>query len=142
MGYTHYWTFKKQPDQEAYNKALEDCREIVKATPVPLELQLDESGVFFNGVGENAHETFILSPVPNLDSRTPELRGFNFCKTAQKPYDIVVTACLCVLKARLGDSVSVSSDGDPEEWEEGRLFANEVLGRVFYNPIEKEENDE
>ena len=44
--------------------------------------------------------------------RTGSPEGFSFCKTARKPYDVVVCATLIAIKHHLGDYVSVSSDGD------------------------------
>jgi hypothetical protein len=47
------------------------------------------------------------------------------------PYDRLVVAALCVL-AEAG--LDVSSDGDPKDWEEGRAWAQEVLGRPVKIP--------
>jgi len=49
---------------------------------------------------------------------------FGFCKTARKPYDVMVTACLILYKYHFEKLVQISSDGDPEEWDTGwRLIA-------------------
>ncbi len=52
----------------------------------------------------------------------------NFCKTNQHPYDQVVTACLIILKARLGPLIQVSSDGRKEDWSAGLILAKSVTG--------------
>jgi len=139
MGYTHYWTFGAFIEEKAYKTALTECRKIIKASPVPLGNAFGEgkpklnNGVWFNGVAEGAHETFALDREPIRESGS-ENTGFNFCKTARKPYDVVVTACLCVLQEHLGKHVNVSSDGEPGEWEQGRALATKVLGRDFAIP--------
>ena len=38
---------------------------------------------------------------------------WDFCKTARKPYDIVVTACLAVLGEH---GLAITSDGDEQDW--------------------------
>lgn len=150
MGYTHYWRFGAFIGEKEYKKALQEIRKLVKASPIPLANGMGDEGtkpevgatVSFNGVGEDAHETFLLRKDPILVATKPdrypseEFSRFNFCKTAQKPYDVVVVACLCVLQERLGKSIEVSSDGDAEEWEDGRVLAEKVLGRSVKTPVE------
>lgn len=132
MGYTHYWTMDSHPGKKAYAKALTDCRKIIKASPVLLGNSYGEgkpsliNGVFFNGVGGNSHETFALGKEPRS--------GSDFCKTACKPYDLIVVACLCVLHDR--GVATVASDGEGGDWEDGREFAMQVLGRSLVNPID------
>ena len=131
MGYTHYWDHKgaATEDAEAYELALSEVRKVVAASPVPLaggfgdvgtKPELDD-GVRFNGVGHDSHETLSLRATPEA--------GFDCCKTARKPYDVVVTACLAVMADRL-PTFTVSSDGDElEDWKAGCALASEVLGR-------------
>jgi len=69
----------------------------------------------FNGKDDEGHETFMLTPDPS---------DFNFCKTAQKPYDLVVVAILCLLAHRT--DTGVSSDGDRSDWAEGLKLAQRV----------------
>jgi hypothetical protein len=72
-----------------------------------------------------SHETFAI-PL-----RVSHLQDFDFCKTARKPYDVVVTGVLCIL-AEAG--LDVSSDGEAEDWEAGRAWAQGVLGRPVKIP--------
>ena len=120
MGYTHYWTIKQGIGQADWNKFLEGSRQIIgTATEAGFLLQDDSAGaaVFINGEGANAHESFVI---------TSEDVGYNFCKTAQKPYDTVVTALLILLKRSLGENVIVTSDGSWHEWESGCLLYETV----------------
>ena len=57
-----------------------------------------------------SHETFNIQ-------RKVETREFEFCKTARKPYDLMVCICLILLKWHFKDKVSISSDGDMEDWQ-------------------------
>jgi len=133
MGYTHYWD-NVAPLYDNYRAAVEDCAQIVQASPVPLadgfgeagtkpELSIPEGKVRFNGLGKDSFETFDVAPG----------EGFGFCKTGHRPYDVVVVACL----ARLAEAgLKVTSDGDRGEWAEGLAFASKVLGRDVPCPEE------
>jgi hypothetical protein len=77
--------------------------------------------VQFNGVGDNGHETFYFDIADTY--KASDGQHFAFCKTARKPYDVVVMKVLIVLKYFLGDAVVVSSDGNfDEEWHETREY--------------------
>jgi hypothetical protein len=113
-------------------------------TVVPIIRGFDGTGapeftkerISFNGDGGNGfdHETFYIAAKRELESwQGPDRLGWAFCKTAHKPYDIVVTACLTLLNADYG--FEVSSDGDMEDWEPGVKLAEEALDRQFANPL-------
>jgi hypothetical protein len=68
----------------------------------------------------------------------PNELGFNFCKTAAKPYDSVVTACLLVARDHFSSSVlSIDSDGSwaAGDWQQGIDRYSKVLGRRPHNPM-------
>ena len=52
---------------------------------------------------------------------------FGFCKTARKPYDVMVVACLILYKYYFRKDVEISSDGDLDDWQKGFLFLAAVL---------------
>lgn len=154
MGYTHSFAFKVPKGikaaklESAYKSALVECARIARAYNRECEAQgLDYArlsgytahtkpgtygGLQVNGKGEYAHEPFELREhfKQNVDSL-----GIAFCKTNSKPYDTVVTACLAVLKYRLGDAISLNSDGTAGDWISGVLLARRVLRRKVPNPI-------
>ena len=158
MGYTHYFTFKvpkgiKAAKLEAdYQAAILECAKVAKAfnqecsdkglTDARLAGYTAHTkigqygGIELNGKGELAHESFTLREhfKQNLDGFG---NGFAFCKTARKPYDTVVVACLSILKYRLGDAIEVSSDGEAGDWVNGVLLARRTLKRKVPNPIGK-----
>jgi hypothetical protein len=140
MGYTHYWTFKspakgttKQVEAD-YQRACKAITKMLiaynKARPSGAEDRLSGysaftthyAGVKFNGSKDCAHEDFILREHYKLNE------SFNFCKTAQKPYDVVVVAALTILKYYLKDNISIGSDGCAEDWEPGLLLAKQLTG--------------
>jgi hypothetical protein len=64
-------------------------------------------------VADDSHESFSW---PRRQPREawqtgPAGRADAFCKTARKPYDVVVVACLLVAKHHLGAEVELASDG-------------------------------
>lgn len=139
IGYTHYWRRPKELDKNTFKLWSNDVSKLVLAAA--------ETGVkIVDGLGENpepiitpeevylngdpAHETFGIARLytMEIDPNSPNGLQFEFCKTAQKPYDIVVTAALVAFKMRFGDAVRVSSDGDNNDWRPGIDLADSILG--------------
>ncbi len=123
MGYTHYFTLKKTPPKEVWDQVLEAKNEIVRFAEVGYGVDVIDNSredvIDINGVAPYDHENLLLSP---------KYLEFEFCKTAMKPYDIVVTAILCVLGDLLEDNIDISSDGGAKDWEPGQRLATEALG--------------
>lgn len=122
MGYTHYWTLENGIEQTDWNYFLVGARHIIDTAQNSGIQIIDGSAgaaIFFNGFGAGSHETFQI---------TSEDVGFNFCKTAQKPYDTVVTACLIHAKKVFGGNIRVSSDGNWSEWQSGVLLYEQIFG--------------
>jgi hypothetical protein len=121
MGYTHYWRFNEQPAKEKFAEFVEGAKQLVAtAQEAGVEIgdeKYDWNLVVFNGVGAGAHESFFFD-YHDFD--------FGFCKTAQKPYDMVVTASLILAKKIFGDDITVTSDGKWTEWESGQLLYESV----------------
>jgi len=81
-----------------------------------------------DSLNDLGHETFGLTrKVPKQhDYRKEEVTYFQFCKTARKPYDLMVQACLILYKHYF-PYVSISSDGDMDDWTEAFTFVATVL---------------
>ncbi len=94
MGYTNYWYQRRSFTDEEWSKVLDEydyIKDILGGSVIIDESDVKE--IIFNGNPENGqdHETFIL----HKEAKTkPDYEGqdvsFNFCKTAEKPYDIAV----------------------------------------------------
>ena len=128
MGYTHYW--RKAGDSfttEQWAKLTKATKRVIQAWELALDhrvaVEYDEptkpphiSGecIRFNGIGPDGHETFMLLKEPD---------AFEFCKTARKPYDDVVTAVLVLANHYAPQALSITSDGDPAEWSAGLALA-------------------
>lgn len=138
MGYTHYWTFKKAPrgevvqTEKVYQKAIIECTKVIQYY----------SGEFGGLSGFSAHAPLALyrGLKVNGSTRVGQCEDFvmreryalnkipDFCKTNSYPYDTVVVACLIILKHRLGDLIDVASDGRRDNWNDGLVLAQKVLG--------------
>ena len=149
MGYTNYWSFKKAPRGNAkeleatYQKAILECQKVVY-TLAEINRDLfgtsymsgysahckpgEYGGIKLNGSRGEDCEDFILREHYNQNDTG------NFCKTNRNYYDEAVIACLLVLKYRLGDVVTVNSDGDLDEWQPVADRVSEILRRKVTVP--------
>ena len=105
MGYTRYWKSNKEVlSDEKFKNFSHVCRLAIDCMGIPLDdVIINDNVVRFNGVGDDAHETFVFSK---------KINGFNFCKTQRKPYDELVCACLDFAKIIFKDDITTSSDGE------------------------------
>lgn len=79
--------------------------------------------------GDCSHETFRVTQTMKPNSWDPNAAEiFACCKTAYKPYDILVTACLIVLKHHFPAAIRLSSDGEEHDWDDARRLCQHVLG--------------
>lgn len=147
MGYTHYWSFNKPGKgrtlevERAYQRAIKACTKIAQAYQAKATgderlsgytaFTSNYGGIKLNGKEDNMHEDFCMR------EHFRQNETWQFCKTARKPYDIVVTACLATMKFYLKDNFTVDSDGYKEEWDEGVKLARKVLKALIKNPITK-----
>ena len=129
MGYTHYWT----PKKVSFGTWLDFLKKAKKLKDNLPQFSENAGGYYatkdadtklcgwdgtgapifsidricFNGDAEYEvdHETFLIGP---------EETEWNFCKTARKPYDLMVCAMLLLAHNELG--YEISSDGDYDDW--------------------------
>lgn len=130
MGYTHYF-----PGLTATAEVIADARKIIHTSPVTicgpsgqgLPILKEAEGIRLNGfeaAGE-ACETFHLRGT--IEPKYPDM--WTFCKTGQRPYDVVVTAILIAAAIRALDSMTgaITSDGRWDNWSVGlALFEKAV----------------
>lgn len=143
MGYTHYFTktAADRDDSLRFEMFARGARTIIEYATTYDNIQIaDAMGgdlgkweisdevVAFNGYGADSHESF------HWDAKGS---GFNFCKTAYKPYDAVVTACLIHLKDVYGDLVDIGSDGSWADWQDGARLYRNATGLTAENPMKE-----
>ncbi len=122
MGYTHYFTLSKDTTETQIEKMIAFTNKAI---------ELFGADQIANGIGEEGTKPEVTKELINLngledDSHESFMLEFNsgewnFCKTARKPYDMVVVACLLY-----ADEINVitewSSDGDEEDHEYGKAL--------------------
>ena len=167
MGYTHYFPHKAVT-KAVWKKILADCKKLYEHMPEGVYLDgcsrgraasraydgtgpmidygpiFSDDEIWFNGTDPDfgdqegypdfAHETFTLFRKGS--------GGFCFCKTARKPYDVMVTACLLVYKHHSPGTIELGSDGNAGEWAEAIQFVGEVLHYVADPFMDEEELDQ
>lgn len=136
MGYTHYFPQSRPfSDMEwsqitkAFHKLYqsEDCQGLIQPEFdcgwkdfFTHESNKGEA-IYFNGVGDEACETFGIEKSPE------DLGDFDFCKTNQRPYDLMVTAMLIVCAGYAEGALNIRSDGTAEEWQPAVDLVTKVL---------------
>jgi len=73
----------------------------------------DDQAIILNGIGKGSYETFCLIKDGDLN-REPKFKGddvtYNFCKTAEKAYDIIVWHLLMTARVVAPDAISIKRD--------------------------------
>lgn len=138
MGYTHYYTQNRNLTKSEWQDLTNIFQHMLNHLPAhsqnaggfyadyPLTIcggdgtgqpEINGRYLVFNGDYEGSldHETFYIEK---------DGHGFHFCKTARKPYDLIVCAVLLVLCEIAPTALVLSSDGDMsgEEWQPARDF--------------------
>ena len=90
---------------------------------LPLEIEKDS---WQKPIGEISHYDQYGKPVYN--DREEVGLYFDCCKTAYKPYDLAVIICLIIAKHHLKEEIIVSSDGALDNWQDGMLICQKILG--------------
>lgn len=129
MGYTHYWTMPAHVGREQFAALSRATEKIVKeaeaegialAGPVGTgRPEVTDTEIKFNGAAakEEDFETFALYPS----------QGADFCKTADRPYDTAVTACLAAALALI-PKFRIGSDGTYTDWLPGLALYEKACG--------------
>jgi len=135
MGYTHYWRREVGTGKPEQFDELSLMVYNIRAMGEPTIDQANtEDQIGFNGE-DLPHETFVWTQTAKAN--------FDFCKTAGKPYDEVVTACLLAVASVYGDEVKVSSDGSSRDWGAGvRLFEEATRRKAPLDKIRTTDNAE
>ena len=154
MGYTHYWRQLRDFTDTEWQELMRLTKLITASSGRDIilsEFNINNEEIRFNGYGEEGHETFLITKKKRAKAEYEEQEAydrqgaFEFCKTAHKPYDKYVVAVLCALynmagqkEWPLGDGkiMSISSDGNTEDWTEGLFHAvRSTRKEEMYCPI-------
>ena len=126
MGYTNYWYQERPFTDIEWGAIYDEYMYLVNQYAFHIEGQVclfnDESKspdkfgdneIILNGIGDHSHETFCLIKDGDLN-REPQYEGddvtYNFCKTAEKAYDIIVWHLLMTARVVAPDAISIKRD--------------------------------
>jgi hypothetical protein len=129
MGYTHYFTGLRT--DATFSKCIQDIIDVAQEHGIRVrdgwgdgEAIVTNTRVALNGDTDNGldHETFSISDGSD---------GFNFCKTARKPYDSVVVAILilAIVNEQPGWE-EIQSDGTWGDWVDAHGGYDTPIGGV------------
>lgn len=145
MGYTHYFKQNKPVSDQQWDAFEKDAKVVLDHVQNRLGIVLksdDSNGILLNNNrvnlnGDEArgldHETFYLAK---------DYRDFNFCKTAQKPYDLAVCSLLLLANEHMHGHHEIGSDGNFEDWKEAMELNAELFGRAYLLPRGVDSSDE
>lgn len=140
MGYTHYWRQDRDFTKSEWAglvggvaKILEVCRnnriDLVREYDSCDPPVINGETIHFNGRKEEGHETFVIERTrPELQ---PWMGGehFDFCKTAQKPYDVAVCMVLLAINQFCPGVMRISSDGNwSDDWDHAAVTFRNIFG--------------
>ena len=150
MGFTHYFPHEKVL-KSVWTDILAGCKRAHALLPESIKItgcskygaepHFGADEIWFNGVSDEGHETFSLYRQGS--------GGFEFCKTARKPYDVLVVACLLIYAHFSPGTIELSSDGERKDWAAGKKLAESALGLaveipktvVDYEPVEPKQTE-
>ena len=145
MGYTHYARQMRPLRDPEWQQLVAAFRKLRSHLPehsmsaggcyadellcVSVRHERDLSEVIqFNGSPEElSHEDMVLE-------RNPKKRMNFLCKTARKPYDLLVCGLLIIAAVVAPDAFLITSDGDSEDWKPALDWVHEVLS-AKYSPL-------
>lgn len=141
MGYTHYWNQTAVFNQRDWDHLKRFVGAVLAHLPehsasagghyedAPLQVAVlgsPEDRIWIEGFGRHEgvdldHESFVVEK---------DGSGFQFCKTARKPYDLVVATILLQAHLLQQEGFLVSTDGDFDDWSPVFEYHNRVAGEV------------
>lgn len=113
MGYTNYWNQFRDFTTEEWDTIKDQCNYVHEVMPqIIVTHNNSETGCYIsiNGVGEEGHETFLLQKKLDVAPNDPRPYKFNFCKTAEKPYDLAVWYLLTWIYHNTDNAIAISRD--------------------------------
>jgi|TARA_R100001244_G_scaffold99386_1_gene74270 hypothetical protein len=111
MGYTNYWYQNKPFTDQEWKKVKDEFEYIKEMSSDVIDETRKVDEIVFNGKGDLSHETFVLTKNPRTKEQYKgEDLSFNFCKTAEKPYDLAVWHLLFFAKNKTKALSEISRD--------------------------------
>jgi hypothetical protein len=104
-----------------------DASGAVGSKPTVTDDEIALNGV--HGKVDLSHETFWITRSKNTE---PDA---DYCKTARKPYDLVVCGILIVLQHHAPGVWKISTNGTLEDWDPAREWVESILGYAGFDEV-------
>jgi hypothetical protein len=102
---------------------VDDVQVFFNGSAVPSEKRKKDRNNWTDGDNDKlSHEVFYIYRIKKDNA------NFNCCKTARKPYDLMVCAFLILAEYHAPKYYNFSSDGDYDEWYPAITFVSKFLG--------------
>jgi hypothetical protein len=142
MGYTHYWRQYDGFNSDKWDTLVQHSlylQAAVYPTVKLADVEMSDFQISFNGVAAQFYETFTLDrAMPPYNHENADRNGshfFSFCKTAQKPYDLMVMCVLLVANDLEPDVITYATDGAESDWQPAVDLVKKVCDLdVSFNP--------
>lgn len=157
MGYTHYFEMS-EVSQKKWNEFIKDVKYLYKRLPRhskssgayhendPLIIGggwdnrkpiFNENQILFNGYAtpnkDRKGDKNGKFPDDELSNETFHLINNDedkFCKTARKPYDMLVQCVLILAKYHFKNKITITSDGNFKDWEYSIDFVEKMFPKI------------
>lgn len=93
---------------------------------------VSDTEIVLNGISgkvDLSHETLFVTKTKN------RISDADYCRTARKPYDLVVCGVLIVLQKHASGVWRISTDGTLEDWDPAREWVERVLGYPGFKEV-------
>lgn len=153
--YTHRYKQIKSASERQWKKITTDVQTLLEHLPVASESAgghyniyrlivtdgtgrpgtlpiVSDSEIALNGIAgkvDLSHETFFIT------KEKKKMTDSDYCRTARKPYDLVVCAILIVLQKHAASVWKISTDGSVEDWDPAREWVENVLGYPGFKEV-------
>lgn len=139
MGYTHYFEGNANIPEPVWDNICLDVQKILHY------YQDSHINIVCGNENEDiiTHERICLNDSYNGYDNFLIFRkkkGFSFCKTAMRKYDIVVCSILLLFEFYAPKAYKISSDGDSSCWDAAMNLNKTLLGHAYTLPITITEN--
>ena len=143
MGYTVYFEISPVLDAEKFETFSEQVRQILGEAKVlgikivngmgkvNTEPIVNKELILFNGKEKDACESLFIQRVEGSSRKKNDRLVFNFCKTARKPYDLIVKATLVMLKHNFPESV-IQADGTISDFDAAIKLCEKLFGKINF----------
>jgi hypothetical protein len=129
MSYRHYWYINTETPEKIYNESFKVVKSFVLQEKITIEINTKDLNIDFHDDIDSFRLPFKIEDHPvKIFTKESDSYYFSFANTDLMPHDMNLVAILTILKVKLGNYITIRSDGNPTSLGQGI-----VLGLNFLN---------